>query len=574
MPLMNDLPRPGSDLLERLTRLGEVLERVHFPFSVAGAQDTADLVADLEAQLRDYVLPRLQNLDAPLLCVIGGSTGAGKSAIVNSLIGENVVRSSAIRPTTRRPALVHNPADAEAFASVRVLPELARVSGNVAGDSAGELELIASQAVPRGLALLDAPDIDSVVEENRRLAAQLLAAADLWIFVTTAARYGDAIPWAMLDDAASRDIVLGIVLNRVPPGVGAEVRADLVSRLEERGLARAPLFMIAEQELNDGRIDPADVASLRAFLSSIADDEAARSVVVRQTLEGAISALVAQGESVRAGYDAQLATRDALRWDVETAFNAADQQFKENLVDGSLLRGEVLTRWQDVVGAGEWMRKLESGVSALRDRIAGYFKPSAGQSTSHIEDAIDDGLLALLVERTDAAIAQSLRAWETVGVAQPLVDRVKSDLRSRADREAAGAALVHDWRSDVLALVRDQGASKKTTARVLATSVNVVGVALIVVIFASTGGLVGGEIAVAGGTAVVAQKLLEAIFGEDAVRRLAKRAKQMLNERVQQFIAADRGVFDTAVAECGVDVLVAQELAEAFDAARKNRRDR
>ena len=42
---------------------------------------------------------------------------------------------------------------------------------------------------------MDAPDVDSVVEDNRDLAATLLAGADLWIFVTTAARYADAVPW-------------------------------------------------------------------------------------------------------------------------------------------------------------------------------------------------------------------------------------------------------------------------------------------------------------------------------------------------------------------------------------------
>ena len=48
------------------------------------------------------------------------------------------------------------------------------------------------------------------------LAAQLLAAADLWLFVTTANRYADAVPWALLDGAAARDITVAVVLNRVP----------------------------------------------------------------------------------------------------------------------------------------------------------------------------------------------------------------------------------------------------------------------------------------------------------------------------------------------------------------------
>ncbi len=52
--------------------------------------------------------------------------------------------------------------------------------------------------------MLDAPDVDSVEERNRALAAQLLAAADLWLFVTSAARYADQVPWEFLKAAAER----------------------------------------------------------------------------------------------------------------------------------------------------------------------------------------------------------------------------------------------------------------------------------------------------------------------------------------------------------------------------------
>ena len=36
---------------------------------------------------------------------------------------------------------------------------------------------------------------------------------------------------------------------------------------------------------------------------------------------------------------------------------------------GSLLRGEVLARWHEVVGTGDIMRALESRVGRLRDRL-------------------------------------------------------------------------------------------------------------------------------------------------------------------------------------------------------------
>src|SRR5699024_3359423 len=132
------------------------------------------------AQLTDYVIPRAERLEAPLLAVVGGSTGAGKSTLVNSLVGQEVSRASAIRPTTRRPVLVHHPDDVAWFRDDSVLPGLARVhagTGPGAEPADGritELELVPAESVPRGLAMLDAPDIDSVVVENRQLAAQLL----------------------------------------------------------------------------------------------------------------------------------------------------------------------------------------------------------------------------------------------------------------------------------------------------------------------------------------------------------------------------------------------------------------
>ena len=210
------------------------------------------------AQLEDYILPRYRSLDAPLLAVVGGSTGAGKSTLVNGLVGHAVTRAGAIRPTTRQPILLHHPADGRWFEDQRVLPSLSRIRGTVnheplpasqAGptpDAAAitSLVLVADPAVPQGIALLDAPDVDSVSADNRQLAGQLLAAADLWVFVTTANRYADAVPWRLLLDAASRDIMVAVVLDRVPPAAEAEVSADLQSMLSREGLGGAQLFVV------------------------------------------------------------------------------------------------------------------------------------------------------------------------------------------------------------------------------------------------------------------------------------------------------------------------------------------
>ena len=83
----------------------------------------------------------------------------------------------------------------------------------------------------------------SVVVENRELAAQLLAAADLWLFVTSAARYADAVPWDFLNSAAERSAAVAVVLDRVPRAM-TEVPAHLGQMMSERGLGASPLFAV------------------------------------------------------------------------------------------------------------------------------------------------------------------------------------------------------------------------------------------------------------------------------------------------------------------------------------------
>src|SRR3712207_4669697 len=173
-------------------------------------------------------------MDAPLLMVVGGSTGAGKSTLVNSLVGAQVSEPGVLRPTTRAPVLACHPADLPWFEDDRIMPGLSRTTGAPAGP--GGLELAPTERLPQGLALLDAPDIDSVVEANRTLAAQLLAAADAWLFVTTAARYADAVPWDLLHAARDRGTALSVVLDRVPEEAAGDVTDHLRSMLAERGL--------------------------------------------------------------------------------------------------------------------------------------------------------------------------------------------------------------------------------------------------------------------------------------------------------------------------------------------------
>src|SRR5215216_2791358 len=221
-------------------------------------------------------------MDAPALIVVGGSTGAGKSTLLNSLVGSIVSPAGVLRPTTRAPVLAFHPDDLEWFEGTRVLPGLPRASGGEV--QPGTLQLAPTRSLPQGLALLDSPDIDSVLSENRALANQLLAAADAWLFVTTAARYADAVPWEFLRSARDRGTAVSIVLNRVPPDAGREVPAHLREMLRNEELGDSDVLVVPEVELAGELLPASALAPVRAWLDDLAADAQARAAMIRRTL--------------------------------------------------------------------------------------------------------------------------------------------------------------------------------------------------------------------------------------------------------------------------------------------------
>lgn len=532
----------AEELSRSLVDLRDALGGVRLPLDLPERTDALALARGAVAQLDDYVLPRLARLDAPLLAVVGGSTGAGKSTLVNSLIGRVVSAPGVIRPTTRSPVLVHHPDDTPWFSTDRILPGLARSTG--AAHDPHTLQVVPEETLPPGLALLDAPDVDSVVAENRALAAQLLAAADLWLFVTSAARYADAVPWEYLRAAAERHAVVAVVLDRVPPAAMGDVPAHLGALMGERGLGSSPLFAVPETEVDAlGLLPDAAVSPIRQWLAELAADAAARNRVVLQTLDGAVAALIAQAPRIAQAAREQEAALDLLRTDAEKPFAEAVRTIGVQTQDGSLLRGEVLTRWHDFVGTGEFFRAVEQRIGWLRDRVMAAVRGEPKQADD-VRIAVESGLEVLIREHGTAAVERAEAAWQGHPAGRTLLAGLSVDLsRPSAEFATETARAIRGWQSDVLELVRSVGASKKSTARFWALGVNGVGVALMILVFAHTGGLVGAEIGVAGGTAVLAQRVLEAIFGEDAVRRLAKQAKVDLDARVEALVAGELARF-------------------------------
>lgn len=552
-PLDPAHPTPAADvqagsaalLTQQLVTLRDAVNGVRMPLELPGRQQALDQARQIVAQLDDYILPRIANIDAPLVAVVGGSTGAGKSTLVNSLIGRVVSKPGVIRPTTKAPVLVHNPDDEAWFSNDRILPGMIR--SRVASQDQRTLQLVPEPTLPSGLAILDAPDIDSIDEVNRRLAAQLLDAADLWVFVTSAARYADAVPWDFLATAGQRGTAVAVVLDRVPPAGMQEIPPDLGRMMSERGLADAPLFAVPETITDErGLLPDAAVAPIRTFLATLAADKQERQRVVMQTLQGAIGSLLDRSQDVLGALDAQADVREQLMTDAAKSFAEASRAVAAQSSDGTLLKGEVLARWHDFVGANDLMRQLDQGIGRLRDRIGGFFRAGA-QRSEDVTLAAGAGLEALIVEEAAAATERASQAW----LANPAGRQIMvehPELRDLSQRFNDGSArVIRDWQADVFELVSAEGQGKRRNARLAALGVNGAGAALMLVIFFSTGGITGLEGGVAVGSAALAQRLLESIFGDEAVRNLTDKAKSSLDARVDGLMAAELDRFTTTL---------------------------
>ncbi|MEP7192884.1 MAG: dynamin family protein [Actinomycetota bacterium] len=557
-----------KDLLSAVEMFRSEVHHATFPLDIPSVDKAIATRAALVKQLDDYLIPRLSSLDAPLLAVVGGSTGAGKSTLVNSLVGSVVTQCGVLRPTTRRPVLVHHPKDEAWFNGSRILPDLVRITGvdgpvGGARDDHTAISLVSSQALPAGLALLDAPDIDSVVHANRDLAGQLFLAADLWIFVTTASRYADAVPWEFLRGAFEHGTSVAIVLDRVPPDAMEEIRTHLASMLRERGLAEAPIFTIVETTVTaDGLLSERQIARLRSWLSALARDAKARSIVVRRTLDGALKSVPDSARTLSDASDEQEQAAAALHREVERTYLEAMKSVEHAMTDGTLLRGEVLARWQEFVGTGQFLRQVESGISRLRDRIAAAVRGNS-PPTSGLGEALQSGVAELLTAQSRDATATVLRRWRQLPggaalvVAHPELATGASETADNVER------LVLGWQHEVRDMVRAESGDKRTTARVLSFGVNGVGVILILLVFSQTGGVTGSEVGIAGGSALLAQRILEAIFGDQAVRNLAARARHQLMVRAQEMYSAEQAPLNAAVSAIEVSAGQTDRIKDA-----------
>ncbi|WP_328601018.1 GTPase family protein [Actinomadura physcomitrii] len=529
-----------GELVRALTALREQLGAFDFLLDVPGVEEAREARDELRNQLDDYVLPRLQAAGAPMLVVLGGSTGAGKSTLVNTLVGARVSATGVLRPTTSSPILVCHPDHVQWFMEGPMLPGMGRVRGPAPDAIAGDqLVIIASEALPPGLALLDSPDFDSVFEDHYEFATKLMAAADLWLCVTTAARYADAQVWQMLQRAKENGATIGVVLSRVPQGDGPGGRAGSVGQassdvvehfgrmLDEHEVGDARRFTIPETRIEESRLPEETVEDIRAWLTGVAEDVEDREIVISDTLAAVLDSFRTRVPELARQVEAQVEQRAELAQQVEAAYGTALAELDEATRNGSLLRGEVLARWQDFAGTGDLLRALHVQ-RARRGRGSSRRRRSPARVRA-LKAALRSGLESLIMSSAEHGAEQVVARWRDHPAGGTVlagrgdeIGHVSPELSRRVTRA------VSSWQDHVQELIRTEGVTKRSVAKLVSFDTEAVSLVLMI-------GLLGygtSDVAVEGGNSAVPQRLLKALFGAESLRGMGAKARADLRSRI------------------------------------------
>src|ERR1700722_4693080 len=589
-----------------LTPLRNCIARVSLLFDYSGIEATRAERQQLINQIDDYLLDRLRHSGAPVLVALVGSTGAGKSTLLNSIARGQVSATGIRRPTTNSPVLACHPDDEKWFAENVFLPTLPRVrqQGLARPGRDGLLVLATSEGIPPGVAILDTPDIDSVVAAHRQFAKQFLDASDLWLFVTTARRYADGGVGEPLKDPRDRGASLGIVLSRVPPAAGDQLASHFDAMLQANGLGEVQRFVIPETTVTDARL-PAEVSEpVELWLKDPARQDDRRTAILTKTMAGVLDTFETRIPALAEQAQTQVALRTELTSGADAAYSAGLAEFDEAIRNGSLLRGEVLARWQEFAGTGDLLRTLETrkGRQAKRSR-----RHAAGPDrTQPLRTALRSSLEALVVSLADRAAEDAMERWQgspagagLLTRAQDAKDRIgqgeagpsysslrkwegelkwgfpggQAELakalpeggvdalgRSGPDLPTRAAMAVSGWQDHLLHLVQTGNLTKRSISRV--ASFDPAALALVLTI-----GVLGygaGEVIVSEGASAVPQQLLTSLFGAGLLRDIGGQARQDLHERIGVLYSEEAQRFTSLVDAVGtLDESVSADLYQA-----------
>lgn len=330
----------------------------------------------------------LEDLEGLFLLVVVGEFNAGKSTLVNALLGATVMREG-VTPTTDRVTLVvHGPeATFEELSA-----EFARVT-----HPADRL---------RALALVDTPGTNAVIAKHQLLTEKFVPRADLVLFVTSSDRPFTESERGFLERIAGWGKKVAIVINK----------ADLLE--SEEGRAEVHEFVLTNgRDVLQRTPDVFDVAARAALRARTAGDAAA---------------LEASGLPALERYLAEKVDVDRVRLKLDAGLGVAVHVVEEVLAtieaQRALLRDDRRTLDDVDRQQGQWTKDLQREGRAYVDRIKTVLLEVERRGEVFFDDTVHLGKLVTLMRPEKVRAAFEARV-----------------LRGAAGEIDAAVATLSDW---------------------------------------------------------------------------------------------------------------------------------
>jgi small GTP-binding protein len=226
---------------------------------LARIDGTTAEVADLKTALED--------LDGVFMLVVAGEYNAGKSTLLNALLGQQVM-SEGVTPTTDRITILTYGEER------RDMP-----LGKDVLQRSWPIELL------RDVAIVDTPGTNAIIREHQELTEKFIPRADLVLFVTSADRPFTESERQFLELISGWGKKVLLIVNKVDILENDEERARVVEFVTQNAVATLgvtpPVFTVrarqalrARQAGSDGQLQDSGLPEIEAFIrNSLADEE-------------------------------------------------------------------------------------------------------------------------------------------------------------------------------------------------------------------------------------------------------------------------------------------------------------
>lgn len=385
-----------SRFLDRRAELSGLVGRLGELTARCGRSDLEKIAAELAAHALE-----------PFLFVVVGEVKTGKSSLINALLGADVTDVAPDPCTDRIRVISRGTAEGE----VADGPLLVRVT--------------LDNPILDGLAIVDTPGVDSIIDRHQEITEAFIPRADLVLFVFSALNPYSRSAWEFYDLAAEawrRNVAFALTqADLATPEQIAVNTARLRELAAARGVAEPTVFLVSATQSRD---DPeaGGIEALRRHIRALTSSgghfaaklEATRRAAERlladlgQTLEARARELVADEEEaariakrldaarLAAGREAEV-----LRTRVEAAYARLSGEFEADFAR-ELTFGSMIGRSL----AGLWRRKSQPGPTARLKELGEVFAKAlerevdaiARQGAQHVFESVTGSVRMLLDE--------------------------------------------------------------------------------------------------------------------------------------------------------------------------------